>query len=473
MTGVVFGAEEAVDRAFSVARAWANVSPTHRSMALRAVADGLDTARDSLVAIATRESGLGTQRLEGEVGRTSGQLRLFAGVLDAGTWRDIVVDRARDDEPARPELVRFQQAMGPALVFAASNFPFAFSVLGGDSASALAAGCPVVLKVHPGHPETSRKTAEVAHEALESVGGPTEVLGLIEGEFEGVAALQDPRVTVAAFTGSLRGGRALAKIAADRPAPIPFYGELGSINPVFVTPGAASARGEGIAQGYVESFTLGVGQFCTKPGLLFIPSGSGIAEDAALRVTEAAGGRMLTERVHSGHVDGRSALLDVDGVEELAVSAVEDEAALVARPALLRVGIAKFLQHAAELTEECFGPTSIVVEYDDTEGLLAAVGAIDGSLTGTVHAEPDEVDLGGALVELVRARVGRLVWNGWPTGVAVSPAMQHGGPYPSTTHSQSTSVGTAAIERFCRPVAFQGVPAALLPADVRVALDAR
>jgi NADP-dependent aldehyde dehydrogenase len=293
---------------------------TARAAALRAVADALDAAAEELVGVAARETWLPVPRLTGEVARTSGQLRMFARGLDEGSFLDVVIDSA---DPAatpipRPDLRRIQVPLGPVLVFAASNFPFAFSVAGGDTASALAAGCPVVVKAHPGHPETSVATADVVRTAWEGAGMPAGTFALVTGERAGVDALRDPRITAAGFTGSLHGGAALYRIAAERDVPIPFYAEMGSLNPTFVTPGAVRARGEAIAAGFVTSFTLGVGQFCTKPGLLFLPRGHGLDAALAHAVGAVAPGRMLHERIRSGHDAVRAELAALPGMRVVA-----------------------------------------------------------------------------------------------------------------------------------------------------------
>ncbi|MDQ4053887.1 MAG: aldehyde dehydrogenase (NADP(+)) [Actinomycetota bacterium] len=447
----------------------ADTAPDDRARALRAVADALDAAVDGLVALAHDETGLPLPRLTGEVARTTGQLRLFASELDEGSWLDVIIDTADPDaQPVpRPDLRRMQVAAGPVVVFAASNFPFAFSVAGGDTASALAAGCPVVVKAHPGHPATSRRTAEIVASAWASAGMPAGSFALVEGERTGVEALRHPAIAAGAFTGSERGGTALARIAAERETPIPFYAEMGSINPVFVTPGAVAARGDEIVDGYVGSFTLGVGQFCTKPGLLFLPQGHGLDDRLAVAVHAVAPGRMLVARIAEASRDGQAALAEVPGVRTIATVPPGDESGLLGGALLVATDLATLLDHRAELLSECFGPTSVVVEYDDQAAAVEAASALTGSLTATIHAEDDEAAAVAPLVRVLRDRAGRLVWNGWPTGVAVSRAMHHGGPFPATTLSAHTSVGGTAIRRFHRPVVYQDYPAALLPSALQ------
>jgi NADP-dependent aldehyde dehydrogenase len=440
--------------------------PAERGGLLRAAADALDAAADELVPLAIEESSLPEGRLRGEVARSSGQLRLFADVLEEGSYLEVILDSA--DAAAkpvpRPDLRRMLVPLGPVLVFAASNFPFAFSVPGGDTASALAAGSPVVLKAHPGHPKLSERTGEVLVEALRAAGAPEGTFAVVHGMDVGTTALTDPRIKAAAFTGSVKGGRALLDIATTRAEPIPFYGELGSLNPVFVTPAAVAARGDGIADGYVGSFTLGTGQFCTKPGLLFLPEGHGLEERIADAVRGTAPAGMLSDRIREGHAHERDRLEGLGPVRTL-VHGAESGAGVA--PTLLATTAKELLADPDVLLQECFGPTSIIVEYAGQDELLAAADAFGGNLTATVHAEDGDAGTLPPLVEVLRERTGRLVYNGWPTGVAVAWAMHHGGPYPATTASVHTSVGATAVRRFLRPVCYQDTPQALLPDALR------
>jgi NADP-dependent aldehyde dehydrogenase len=434
--------------------------PAERAGWIRAAADALDAAADELVPIAMRETGLPEARLRGEVARSSGQLRMFADVLDEGTLLDVVIDTAAADAKPipRPDLRRTLIPLGPVLVFAASNFPFAFSVSGGDTASALAAGCPVVVKASPGHPETSVRTAEVMAEALRKAGAPDGTIGLISGFDIGVTALKDPRVRASGFTGSVPAGLALHKIANERPEPIPFYGELGSLNPVFVTPAAVKARGDEIASGYVASFTLGVGQFCTKPGLLFLPSGHGLQEQLVEAVAGVAKAPMLNDRIEQSFSTGLDKLRQAPGVR---VWGTGDGATL------LQTTVPELLAGQDEILEECFGPVSIVVEYADEDELVSGVEAFGGNLTASVHGESSDTEFAARLLPLMTDRAGRVIWNGWPTGVAVSWAQEHGGPFPATVGSIHTSVGVTAARRFQRPVSYQDTPDELLPPALR------
>ncbi len=449
--------DQALADAAEAAAPLAASAPAVRAGWIRAVADALDAASDELVPIAQRETSLPEARLKGEVGRSSGQLRMFADALEEGSLLEVIIDTAdAEAKPVpRPDLRRVLVPLGPVLVFAASNFPFAFSVCGGDTASALAAGCPVIVKAHPGHPELSVRTAEVMIEALTAAGAPAGTLGLIQGYDVGVTALKDARITAAGFTGSVPAGKALHEIAVTRPEPIPFYGELGSLNPVFVTQAAVDARGKDIASGYVGSYTLGVGQFCTKPGLLFLPAGHGLQE----QLVEATGGvapaTMLNERIAEGFSSGLDRLRKVDGLR------VWSEGG---GATLLQTTVSELLARSDEILEECFGPVSIVVEYASVDEMVAGIEAFGGNLTATLHAEDSDEELAARLLPLLTARAGRVLWNGWPTGVAVSWAQHHGGPFPSTVGSIHTSVGVTAARRFQRPVAYQDTPDAVLPA---------
>ncbi|HEU5032422.1 MAG TPA: aldehyde dehydrogenase (NADP(+)) [Spirillospora sp.] len=451
--------DQAVAAAVSAAAGWAAAPPGERAEGLTAIADALEAARAELVALADEESHLGETRLNGELTRTTFQLRLFADQVREGAFYDARIDRPDPQWPSgpRPDLRRYRTAVGPVLVFAASNFPFAFSVAGGDTASALAAGCPVVVKAHPGHPRLSRRTAEV----IAGAGLPDGVFGLIEGEAEGVEALRHPGIAAAAFTGSEKGGLALAKIAAERPTPIPFFGELGSVNPTVVTPRAAETRADEIAQGYAASLTLGAGQFCTNPGLLFAPAP--LVDEIAERLRGVDPAPMLNDRIESGFLAVSDALGGRPGVRRV----VWPEDGTSTAPRLLTMDLEAFRADADAAGQECFGPLGLVVTYDDLADVADAVAALPGQLTTSLHAEPDETGDLAALTGVLADRSGRVLWNQWPTGVAVSYAMEHGGPYPATTAPATTSVGTAAIERFLRPVAFQGWPQDLLPPPLR------
>jgi NADP-dependent aldehyde dehydrogenase len=444
----------------------ADTTAEARARALRRVADALDTAAGELVPLANRESNLPMQpRLVGELGRTTFQLRLLAEAIIEGGYLEVTLDSPDSDWPAggRQDVRRMLRPLGPVVNFAATNFPFAFSVAGADTAAALAAGCPVVVKANPGHLELSERTASIVSAALTGAGLPAGSLALVYGEEIGRAALVDPRVKAGTFTGSPAGGRALFDLASARPEPIPFYAEMGSVNPAFVTPAAAASRARDIAEGYLGSYTLGMGQFCTKPGLLFVPSSAGFEEPLVEALATRPAGRLLNDRIADGYARTRSALAAHPAVVVLYDGA---DSADGPAPTLLATTAADLLANQAELTKECFGPTSMLVRYSSAEELLACARAFTGELTATVHGEGDD-DVAAQLVADLSGRVGRVLWNGWPTGVSVTYAMHHGGPYPATTSSLHTSVGTTSLRRFLRPVAYQNMPQRLLPEALR------
>jgi NADP-dependent aldehyde dehydrogenase len=433
--------------------------------ALRLAADRLDAAKAELIPAALAESHLPESRLAGELARTTFQLRIFADLLGDGSSHGVVVDHA---DPSwgmgpRPDLRRCLVPLGPVAVFAASNFPFAFSAAGGDTAAALAAGCSVIVKAHPGHPHLSELTGEIVTAALSAAGLPDGAFAVIHGEQAGIALVQHPLLAAVAFTGSLHGGRALFDLACARPEPIPFYGELGSLNPVFVTPAAAAARREEIIAGFVGSFTLGAGQLCTKPGLLLVPADAGFAGPLAGAVREVAAAPLLNERIAVGYAQTSTDLAGRDGVQTLVAGA---PAPAGPEPSLLMMPAAELASRSGELMVECFGPASVLVPYSGLDELRAVAAALPGQLTATVQGEDNDPDA-AQLIGLLARRAGRVIWNGWPTGVSVTWAQHHGGPYPATTNSLHTSVGTASISRFQRPVAFQGMPERLLPEVLR------
>ncbi|MFS2242227.1 aldehyde dehydrogenase (NADP(+)) [Microbacterium sp. OR16] len=453
--------------AAAAARPFARTSPRERGAALVAVAEALEAAAPELIEIAMRETGLTEARLAGELRRTAWQLRLFADTIVDGGYLDVRIDAADPDYVIgpRPDLRRMLEPVGPVLNFAASNFPFAFSVAGGDSAAGLAAGCPVVVKAHSGHPELSRRTAEIVAAALEGAGMPEATFQLISGQENGVALLKDERIRAGAFTGSTHVGRMLADIAASRPVPIPFYGELGSVNPVYATY-ADSA----LLEAFVTSVSGSAGQLCTKPGFLFVPEGSdlGAVTDAAGAVDEH---RLLNPGIGRAFSQRRDDVLGADGVTVLSEGEVrtDDAGQTYATPTVVIVGVDTLMANREALLEESFGPLSVIVQYSDRDALPQLhVELFPGNLTSTLHARADELSDGSLapLVDVLAQTSGRVLFGGWPTGVSVTPAMQHGGPYPATT-TDATSVGTAAITRFLRGVAYQGAPQELLPAPLR------
>ncbi|WP_433412483.1 aldehyde dehydrogenase (NADP(+)) [Microtetraspora malaysiensis] len=437
-----------------------------RAALLHDMAAELEQDGETILALADRESALGLPRLTGELARTCAQLRFLADVVTEGSHLGVVIDHPDPAAvPPRPDLRRMMVPRGPVAVFGASNFPLAFSVPGGDTASALAAGCPVVVKAHPAHPATSLATYGALRRAAVRAGVP-DAVSLVHGQAAGVALVTDPHIAAVAFTGSVRGGRALFDLAAARPEPIPFFGELGSVNPLVVTPAAAAERGASIAEGLLGSFTLGMGQFCTKPGLAFVPAGehgTALQEALAARGADAPTGTLLTRSILAAYAEGVRELAAQPGVQVLAGAEPRDLAGR-ATPTVLRVPGAMF---GEALTEECFGPVTVLVEYATEEELLALLGRLPGSLTATLHMGEGEEDLPRRVIDVVTRRTGRVVCDGYPTGVAVSWAMNHSGPYPAATDSAHTSVGAAAVQRFLRPIAYQDTPQRLLPPELR------
>ncbi|SDQ49194.1 aldehyde dehydrogenase (NADP(+)) [Microbacterium sp. cf332] len=465
--------------AVDASTAWRAATIAVRGEALRAVAEGLDARADDLVLLARRETHLTEARLRGELTRTTFQLRLFADVLAEGSWLDARIDHAVADYPMgapRPDIRRQLEGIGTVLVFAASNFPFAFSVAGGDTASALAAGNAVVLKAHPGHPHLSDLTGEIVAASLAAAGAPAGIFTVVHGIDAGVHALRHPDVRAAAFTGSIAGGRALFDIAMSRPEPIPFYGELGSVNPAFVTPGAARARATEIAEQFVASVTGSAGQLCTKPGLLLVPAGSAVV-DALTATVLPAPAPLLNSSIAAGFRrsvdataahDGVGPLVGARGADGAPTVHVDAEGADAGDPApvLLRTTAAAVVADPDALVSEMFGPAALVAEYDDESELVAVAKLLDGQLTATIVGDEGDA-VAAELLPVLATKAGRVLWNQWPTGVSVTWAQQHGGPYPATTAVGATSVGTAAITRFLRPVAYQNVPDVLLPAALQ------
>ncbi|GAA2925007.1 aldehyde dehydrogenase (NADP(+)) [Streptomyces enissocaesilis] len=467
---------EDVDRAVRAAHAArpALADRAVRAALLRTAAGLLDEAEQQVVEAADAETALGPVRLTGELARTTAQLRAFADVVDEGAFLDIRIDHEDGARtPPWPDLRRYRIPLGVVAVYAASNFPLAFSVPGGDTASALAAGCPVVVKAHPGHPATSELCVSVLRRAAARIGLPEDVVILLHGFDAGVELVKHPLVAAAGFTGSVRGGRALFDAAASRPAPIPFHGELGSLNPVVVTPAAAEERAEQIGAGLAGSLTLGTGQFCTKPGFVLAPAGE-------------AGDRMLKSLVEAVGAAGPGVMLD-HRMRDAFVSGVRERAALADTEAPVAPGeggehavSAGFLTVPARLLaaegahdlllEECFGPVTVVARYDDPAEVTAVLSRLPGNLTATLQLSTEELagdgGTGAGLLAELTPLAGRVLVNGWPTGVAVAPAQHHGGPYPATT-STSTSVGATAVERWLRPVTYQSTPQALLPPELR------
>ncbi|MEV6408035.1 MULTISPECIES: aldehyde dehydrogenase (NADP(+)) [Streptomyces] len=446
---------------------------TVRTAFLRTAADRLQAAKDQLVEVADAETALGPVRLTGELARTCYQLRAFADIVEEGDFLDVVINHPDDTAtPPVPDLRRYKVPLGVVAVYSASNFPFAFSVVGGDTASALAAGNPVVVKSHPDHPGLSELVAKVVRLAAAEHGIPAEVLGLVHGFEAGVELIKHPLIAAAGFTGSIRGGRALFDAAAARPVPIPFHGELGSLNPVVVTEAAAAERADAIGTGLAGSMTLGVGQFCVKPGLVLVPSGAagdGLVKSLTDAVSDTDAGVLLDHRMRDNFLAGVAERAQLPEVETPVTPGAGGEHTVSA--GFLTVPAGKLADEGAYdlLLEECFGPVTVVARYDDDDQARSVLSRLPGNLTATVHLSTQEAageGRGAEILAELTPLAGRVLVNGWPTGVAVAPAQHHGGPYPATT-STSTSVGGTAIERWLRPVAYQNTPEALLPPELR------
>ena len=466
---------EAVDAACALAEAafptYAAITPERRGAFLDAAAQAILDIGDELIVRAMQESGLPRARLEGERARTVGQLRLFASVVRQGDWLDATIDPALPDRQPlpRPDLRRMNLPLGPVAVFGASNFPLAFSVAGGDTASALAAGCPVVVKGHPAHPGTGELVARAIAAAVASSGLPAGIVSYRPGETNalGAALVADPRVKAVGFTGSRGGGLALVRIAAARAEPIPVYAEMSSINPVILFPAALAARGPVLAEAFVASLTMGAGQFCTNPGLVIGLDGPDLDAfvAAAGKVLEGSkSSTMLTPGIHAAFEKGVGALAGHDAVRTVARGCAGD-GANQAVGALFETSAEQFLADSA-LGNEVFGASSIVVRCRDTAELAKVIAGLEGQLTATIQIDPADEPAAAEILPLLAQRVGRILANGWPTGVEVAHAMVHGGPFPATSDSRTTSVGSKAIERFLRPVCFQNLPASLIPAAI-------
>jgi 2,5-dioxopentanoate dehydrogenase len=427
-----------------------------RGVLLERIATEIETLGDELLQCAHAETGLPLPRLTGERGRTCAQLRLFAQIAREGSWVDARIDVAQPDRQPlpRPDVRRMLHPLGVVGVFGASNFPLAFSVAGGDTASALATGNCVVVKAHPAHPGTSELVGDAINRALAATELPAGVFSLLQGRqpATSLAVVRHPLAAAVGFTGSRTAGRALFDAAAQRPQPIPVFSEMSSLNPVILLPGALAERTKALAEGLKTSFTLGVGQFCTKPGLVF-GLASSAWNDFGLALADAAGSVPAGVMLHAGISRSFQQSLDrLQGVEWLRRG----------HASVARVTLSDFLRRP-ELAEECFGPFVLLITVERPEELLAALAKLDGQLTATVHGTDTDLESAGDLFRHCQRFAGRLIINGWPTGVEVSPAMHHGGPYPATTDVRFTSVGTAALQRFVRPVCYQDFPPHLLP----------
>lgn len=498
-------ARRAVETASAAATEFRLSSLADRARFLTTCAEEIMALGDTLVERAVTETGLPAARIEGERARTCGQLQLFADVVRAGDFLDVRIDTAQPDRKPqpRPDLRYMKQAVGPVSVFGASNFPLAFSVAGGDTASALAAGCPVLVKGHPSHPGTGELVARALDAAVKKTGMPAGVFSLLNGTDAevGAALVVAPEIRAVGFTGSFRGGMALTKLAAERPDPILVFAEMGSLNPVLLLPNALESDAESIAEKFVASLTLGVGQFCTNPGLVLGIASSALDRfiaSASMILAQHPGGVMLNEGIQRSYREVVERVSAQRGVKSTAGAGTEQQSGFYRKrgatknavgggalsgartgtgsgteqpgfhenPALLTVSAAEFIANP-RLSEEMFGPAALVIRCGSRDELYRAVTSLRGQLTGTIHGETDEIAEFADLVDLLSERAGRVLINGFPTGVEVCHAMSHGGPFPATTDVRFTSVGTAAIDRFLRPVCLQNFPPELLPDALR------
>lgn len=445
---------------------YSQTSRADRAIFLNTIADEIDARAEAITEIGTQESGLPEGRLQGERGRTTGQLRLFAEHIVAGDYLDQRHDPALPDRAPqpRPELRMIQRPIGPVAVFGASNFPLAFSTAGGDTAAALAAGCPVVVKGHSAHPGTGEIVAEAVQAAIQACDIPAGVFSLVQGGKRdvGTSLVQHPLIRAVGFTGSLKGGRALFDLCAGRPEPIPFFGELGSINPMFILPNALANRTEEIAKGWVGSLAMGAGQFCTNPGIALVVDGTDADTFTAVAVDSmaaTAAQTMLTDGIAAAYRDGIIRVSAANGVTSLVQGLA---GAREAAACLLSVSGDNWVA-AKDLHDEVFGPLGIIVRVSSADQMLAIAQELEGQLTCTLHLDDEDFATAAALMPILERKAGRLLANGYPTGVEVSDTMVHGGPYPASTNFGATSVGTLSIRRFLRPVCYQNMPKTLVP----------
>ena len=457
----VNAAAEAAATAYPIFR---NLSAARRAQFLEAIATELEALDDSFIALVCRETALPAGRIQGERARTSGQMRLFATMLRRGDFYGARIDRALPDRQPlpRPDLRQYRTGLGPVAVFGASNFPLAFSTAGGDTASALAAGCPVVFKAHSGHMATADYVADAITRAARKTGMPDGVFNMLYGSV-GEALVKHPAIQAVGFTGSLRGGRALCDMAAARPQPIPVFAEMSSINPVLLMPEALKARGDKIAAELSASVVLGAGQFCTNPGLVLgirSPEFTAFLERFAGLMGEQSAQTMLNVGALKSYCHGLDNLHAHPGMTHLAGAAQQGNQA---QPQVFKADVSLLINGDELLQEEVFGPTTIVVEVADQAELLQALHGLRGQLTATLIVEDSDLSTLNGVLALLEQKVGRVLFNGYPTGVEVCDAMVHGGPYPATSDARGTSVGTLAIDRFLRPVCYQNCPDSLLP----------
>src|SRR4051794_6235096 len=469
---------EEVDGAVKLAaeafKTYSHTSGRERAAFLRKIAEKIEAIAGDIVERAAQETALPVARLQGETARTCQQLRLFAQVAEEGSWVNARIDHADAERKPlpKPDIRSIMRPLGPVVVFGASNFPLAFSVAGGDTASALAGGNPVIVKAHAAHPGTSELVGRALQESVRECGMPEGVFSLLFGHGAeiGTALMKHPLVRAGGFTGSRTAGRILMDVAASRAEPIPFYAEMSSTNPVFILPGALRERGENIASGLHTSFTLGAGQFCTKPGMVFLgagPEADKFSSKLAELVTGSAHFHLLTEAIHSSYGSAIAKRKSAPTVKLLAEKQASGAAGFCAHPAVFETEADTFLD--SDLESEIFGPTTLLVRHSTREQILKVARSLEGHLTATIHGTEQDLRDFAELIAILETKVGRLIFNGFPTGVEVTHAMVHGGPYPSTSDGRSTSVGTQAIFRFTRLVCYQGFPDAALPDELKEA----
>ncbi len=461
----------AVDAASQAFTLYSALSDATRATFLDEIALELEGAADTIISRCMLETALPEQRLRGELGRTTGQLRQFSTLLRSADWRRTTFDQAMPERAPvpKPDLRLTQIALGPVVVFSASNFPLAFSTAGGDTASALAAGCPVIVKAHSAHPGTSELVAQCIARAITTCHMPAGTFGHLHGSGKiiGAALVQHPQIKAGGFTGSVAGGRALFDLANQRPHPIPFFGELGSTNPVFLLPNAVAQKTTSIAETFVAAMTLGAGQFCTSPGILVIKSDGNekvFLEQTARQITLQQPQTMLTQAICSSFNQSNDNRQNIPGVNIVATGQAASNNN--AQAMVMSVAAADYLAQP-DLQEEIFGPSALAIVCCDDEEMMRVAESFHGHLTGSVFAEDGDLPLAKRLYSVLQNKVGRLIYNGYGTGVEVCASMSHGGPYPSSTNVQSTSVGTRAIDRFVRPLCFQNTPQALLPDELK------
>ncbi|MCG2590092.1 aldehyde dehydrogenase (NADP(+)) [Rhodohalobacter sulfatireducens] len=454
----------AAEKAADAFLEYSKKSASEKADFLDAIGDEIMELGDALIERCMNESGLSEGRLNGERGRTVNQLKLFADVVRDGSWVDARIDTGD------PDVRSMRKALGPVGVFGASNFPLAFSVAGGDTASALAAGCPIVVKAHPSHPGTCELVAEAIMNAAEKTGMPDGVFSMVHGTSNdvGLAIVRHPKIKAVGFTGSYGGGKALFDEGNNRPEPIPVYAEMGSTNPVFILPGALKERKESIAEELTGSVSLGVGQFCTNPGLVFheeSDDATSFQSSLSEQMKNVESGVMLNEGIQKNYQSGLEKLSEVDGVEILA-KGNDNENGYRGSTALLRASATVYFENQ-DVEEEVFGPSTVLITSSGKHQLIQAAQRLRGHLTATIHGTEEDLAEYSELVEILEQKVGRIIFNGYPTGVRVCHAMIHGGPFPATTDSRTTSVGTTAMRRFARPVCYQDFPNITLPDELK------